>query len=232
MTNTVASTNAADLIPFTGFYTLSSGSGSFLLIDTNFIYSGGVITYEASVTLSTDGAASDKYDFAQYCTFVENVLTVSNGAQTVATATLSNVNSGGIVSMLNGTVKGVAVTGTTPFNPIQIDVFAADYYQALQTPVGTQYVLTFQINADGSVAYRPDTRGDLLPIDVYAYNYAMFVIEFAVNGQTVTFEMGTASGSGRVAGNSANGGMLVSICNITPYPPAQSKAPRELAHAH
>ncbi len=231
MTNTVASTNAADLIPYTGFYALSSGSGSFLLIDTNFIYNNGAITYEASITISTDGVSSDKYDFAQCCTFADNVLTVSNGTSTVASVTLSSVNSGGVVSALSGTVGGVQVTGTTPFNPIEIDVFAAEYYETLQTSGGPVYVAKFRINTDGSIAYRPDDGGDLVPVQLYAYNYAMFVIEFAVAGKTITFEMGTAPGSGRVAGNSANGSMLISIGKVTPYPPMQATPAPQLADA-
>lgn len=231
MTNVVASTNAADLIPFTGFYALSAGSGSFILIDTNLINADGAITYEASITLSLEGTSSGKYDFAACCTFVNNVLTVNNGAQVIASVTLSSVNSGGIVSQLSGTYDGVPVKGSTPFNPIPMDVFATTYYDAIQTTEGAIYVETLKIEPNGAVYYRPDGYGELLPVDAYFYNYAMFVIEFVVAGQKTTLEMGTASGSGRVAGNSNKGGLLVSICNVTPYPPRQSRVHRQLAHA-
>ena len=220
MSNSVTGTNAADLVPFTGYYTLDAGTGSFLLIDTNLIYIDGAISHEASITISADGVSSDTYAFAQCGAFADGVLTVAWDGQTIAQVTLAGNAGNGNITTLNGTVNGATVSAVNPFNPIPMSVFAAEYYDKLEMTTTPLYVAKFRIGADGSVAYNGE-GGELQPVTQYAFNYAMFVIQFAAGGQTVTFEMGTAPGSGRVAGNSANGGMLVSIGKTTKYPPQQ-----------
>lgn len=216
--NPVVSSVAEALVPFTGYYTLSAGSGSFVLVDTNFLYAlvdgAPVLTYKSTITLSLDGVSSAVFDADACCTFESGNLTVAYDGIVAAELYLYNDASNGNVSSLTGTVMGTAVTGSTPFNPIEMQTFATTYYEAVDG--GFQMRLT--INDDYSVWYS-DGTGQPVQIQEYFYNYAMFVVGFEVNGGKQTFEMGTTAGNGRVAGNSANATLFVSVTSSNTYPP-------------
>jgi hypothetical protein len=210
---------AEQLVPFTGYYTLDAGSGSFLLIDTNLLYDGGK-SYEATVTISLDGISSSVYDVDSCCTFLNNTLTVTDdGGRMIAVVYLYASGSGSALSgtiQLSDTMQPTPVTGVSPFGPIELPVFAAGYYEPLLFSASPPYDASslfagpqLVINADYSVSY--GAEGDLVPVPAYTYNYAMFVISFELNGSWNTFEMGTMKACGRVAGNSAKAGLLVSM---------------------
>jgi hypothetical protein len=197
------------------------------LIDTNLIYlnQAGTVTttHEATVTIS-DGKESFVFDSTS-CTFDNNTLTVQTG-ELVASVTLALPTLAGstlIGPSLTGTINNQQVTGTTPFSAIHMSVFAGTYYQPVFIPIDAPLEVkpdaVLEIKDDGSV-WHNDGSG-LVQVDSYSYNFAMFVISFPVQPKpTYTFEMGTAAAYGRVAGNSAKAGLLVSILpsNITPPP--------------
>jgi len=216
--NPVVSSVAESLVPFTGYYTLDAGPGAFLLVDTNYLYAlvdgTPVITYKATITFSLNGTSSAVFDADTCCTFDNGNLTVAYDGITAAQVYLFKDTANGNVSSLTGTVEGTAVTGSTPFNPIEMQVFAAEYFE----PVDGGYQGRLTLNPDYSVWFR-EGSGDFVQVTEYFYNYAMFVIGFTLNGETNTFEMGTTSASGRVAGNSAKAGLFVSITSSNVYPP-------------
>jgi hypothetical protein len=217
-----AANQAQALIPFTGFYTLDAQTGAFVLVDTNYLYQYlaepspstgvGVLNYAATVTVSMDGTHSTVYLVGENCSFDGTTLTLSD----LGSLTFTQNVSGGNVSSVSGMIGGVPVSGSTPFNAIQPAVFAATYYDQIGSTTSGgvttyEYAPRLKINQDGSVYFAAENNGEWTQVLTYAYNFAMFVIEFAFNGGKQTFEMGTASGWGRVAGNAAGGSMLVTI---------------------
>lgn len=228
--NSAGTSTAEQLVPFTGMYTLDAGSGAFFLIDTYLFCSntGGVasMAHTGTVTISMDGISSSVYDCASCCTFDKGNLTITYNSDKIAEVFLYRDYCNGNSSALRGTVQGTAVTGVTPFRPIQLPVFAAEYFETPPPPPAVSPTCppgTIQgrllIKADYSVWYR-EGFGEYVQIDQYLYNFGMFVVEFKLNGAGYAFEMGTAAGYGRVAGNSAKAGLLISICSSTTYPPA------------
>ena len=197
-----------ELITYTGYYALNEFPGGFVLVDTNLIYDFGNRINTATITISIDGVNSSVFAFAGHCSFDGRRLIVrDSGGGEIASLNFYKDPDRGLMSAFTGGIDGMGVSGQTPFNPILLPEFAADYY-----PIG---VPDFQLSMrqDYSVFFRLN-NGDVIRIDEYSYNYAMFVIQFAAGGQTNTFEMGTAMGYGRVAGNSAHAGLLVSIQNV------------------
>lgn len=210
----MASTNPVDLlITYTGYYALDGRPGAFVLVDTNLIYAldgaTAIGTNTATITIAMDDVSSTIYAFDGHCSFDGRTLTVTDDGRLIAS--LNFYKDDNQVSAFSGTIHGDPVTARTPFNPIQLPVFATDYFT-----IGGQDVM-LRIGADYSVFCRLND-GILTRIDEYSYNYAMFVIEFTAGGETNAFEMGTAMGFGRVAGNSARAGLLVSIRQVNREP--------------
>lgn len=206
------------LLPFTGYYTLDSGVGNFLLIDTNLIYmlqdDGPSFVLTATVTLHGDEQPSAVFDFDTCCTFENDNLTVTLQGAKIVDVRLYKDYSNGNSSALEGTIGATKVKGVTPFSPIQLPVFAAKYYDLGGETDQPRLI----IDPDYSLWYRQGSD-EPVQIKTYGYNYAMFVIQFMLNGNLLAFEMGTAHGYGRVAGNAAKGGLLVSVPSFTSYPP-------------
>lgn len=249
MDNSANESAAKRLVPFTGYYTLDAKSGAFLLIDTNSIYQndGGVvtITHTATVTLSTDGIESTAYqvedyppawdiEIPNYCTFDKGELVVVSRGERIVNVHLAKDFSNGSSSALSGNILGWVGRAVTPFSAIHLPMFAGKYYgpisensvatdlssrERLAEPIQAQLV----IEADHSLWYN-DGAG-LAQVNSYSYNYAMFVISFPLPKPEHVLEMGTASGFGRVAGNSAEPGLLVSVLpvktNPAPFPSAE-----------
>jgi hypothetical protein len=224
MSDKPAPTNPVDLlVPFTGFYALEDRPGAFVSIDANLIYLPGpggkpVMTNQASVSICIDGQTVDEFAFSPCCTFDGKILTVTNAGKPVAHLRVFKNYSDGNSSAMIGTIGGHTVHGTTPFSPIHLPVFAGEYY--LKNKDGS-YTPQLTIKPDYSVAYN-DGSG-LVPVPAYVYNYSMFVVEFPPPTPKapakVTLEMGTTSASGKVAGNMANGTLLVTMRKTNVYPP-------------
>lgn len=219
MGNSSNTNTAEQLVPFAGFYTLDTGGGSFFLVDTSFIYQindAGVagITHAATITICMDGKSSSVYDFASCCTFDSGNLTVAGDGKQVADVNLYKDYTNGNISALRGTINGTNVTGVTPFNPVQLQVFATTYSELS----GGTFEGRLKIGADLSVWYRAGSD-DYVQVRSYYYNHAMFTMAFELNGQGYEFEMGTTPGAGRVAGNAAKAGLLLSILSSKSYPP-------------
>ncbi len=212
---------AQAIIPYTGFYTLDAATGTFVLVDTNFAWAAGTKLHSAQVSISTDGDTSTVYTVgSDGCSFEGDTLTIMDGETTVADLTFATVDGATSVS---GTIEGDSVSGSTPFAPIEMAVFAGTYYQQTGSigsgPMTTYlYAPKLMVGADGSLSYAPEDDGKLIPVPNYWYDYAMFVISFGLDGKAITFEMGTSAGWGRVAGDASVGGMLVSIRQNQPVP--------------
>jgi len=224
-------TSAQELIQFTGFYTLDADSGSFVMVDTNSIWLGGDVEYAASITISSDGQTSEIYPLGQNCTYDDGKLVITDpDGSNIADLTLSE---GAGVCSLQGTIRGTAVSGSTPFGPIPLSIWSGTYYRQGKptsdiVPVQYPFAPALQIDADGSMQFAVE-GGSLQPVPSYWYDYGMFVIMFKLEQATsgddtpqkalsYTFEMGTASGWGRVAGDATDGSMLVSIRLNEPAP--------------
>jgi hypothetical protein len=226
MTNGLASESSAQgLVQFTGYYALDAASGAFVMVATDLAWQGidpasPPTTYSATITISTDGKTSQTYALGQDCTFEAGRLKIT-GADGSAIADLIFSEQGRVCSM-QGTIGGNAVAGSTPFGPVQLSTWNGTYYRQSQAPGpngGTHYsyLPAMQIDAGGTVQFAAD-GGELQAVPAYSYDFGMFVIGFMVQGGEQLFEMGTASGWGRVAGNATDGSMLVSLQLDEPVP--------------
>jgi len=221
------------MIPFTGYYTLDAATGAFVMVDSNKRWAvnpaGGdpIVEYTAVVTISPDGQVSNKYPLGVNCAFIDNVLSITDANGDIeATLTFSppTATEGCAVQ---GTIGTTTVSGTTPFAPIELSIWSGTYYaQGKQQQQGGlliyPYTATLEIGTDGTVQF-VDAAGNLSPVPTYSYDYAMFVVAVTLDPanpvtSTHLYEMGTASGWGRVAGNARNGSMLVSIQQQEPIP--------------
>ncbi len=219
---------AQEMVPYTGFYPLNPSAdvpaGAFVLVDTSFsaVSIAGIGTskaYLAQISISTDGKTSTVYTMDD-CTFADSVLTITSGGNPVATLTFASASG---VTSLSGKIGTTTVSGTTPFAPIHLPLWAGTYYQqtgSIGSGPATVYLYApkLQIDAENNVSYAIGNDGVFTPVPNYWYDFAMFVVAFQLDGKTMTFEMGTSAGWGRVAGDADGGGMLVSIQQNQPVP--------------
>jgi hypothetical protein len=222
---------AQALIPFTGFYTLDAATGSFVMVDTNSVWLDGEVEYDAKITISSDGQTSETYPLGPNCKYSDGSLVITDSeGSTIADLALSE--QAGVCS-IQGTIGGTDVAGSTPFGPIPLSIWSGTYYRQGKptsdiSPVQYPFEAALQIEADGTVQFAVE-GGTLQPVPSYWYDYGMFVVIFkleqAASGAdtpqktlSYTFEMGTASGWGRVAGDATDGSMLVSIRLNEPAP--------------
>ncbi|MFJ4144113.1 hypothetical protein [Pseudomonas sp. NPDC089734] len=220
--SSAAQSSVQALIPFTGFYTLDPEIGSFVMVGTDQVTSGASTTYTAKITVSKDGQTSEQFSLGDNCTFSDNTLVISATVPGGTSAKLVFDNSKGI-SSVTGTISNegsvsMSVSGTSPFAPIDLALWSGTYYT--QGPVENKvypYTAMLKINSDGTVYFAADGK-NLTPVQNYSYDYAMFVIALVLDSGLRLFEMGTASGWGRVAGSAENGQMLVSIRLQEPAP--------------
>jgi len=213
------------LIPFTGFYMLDAKISSFIMVDTEqltALNAGGqpVSSYSAIVTLCTDGVTSAQFTLGSNCTFKDKHLVITDPATEGTIASLHFDNSSG-ASSVSGKINDKPVTGSSPFSPIDLALWSGTYYaQGAVDNKKYPYTKTLKIDPDGTV-YFASNGADLKPVKNYTYDYAMFVIGLVLESdptKATLFEMGTASGWGRVAGNAEHGQLLVSIQLQKPVP--------------
>ena len=217
MANGDQQSQAEALIPFTGYYTLDAVSGSFVMVDTTSAWLGAEeIEYAATISISPDGQNSESYALGQECSFADGRLLIAD-AVGVAIADLTFSNEGGPCSV-KGTIEGKEVAGSTPFGPVQLSIWTGTYYQQDPKHPDEPYAYTpmLQIESDGTILFAA-AGGSLEPVSSYWYNYGMFVVSLKP-ALPYMFEMGTAPGWGRVAGNATDGSMLVSIRLQQPGP--------------
>src|SRR4051812_41073170 len=87
---------AQALIQFTGYYTLSSNDGSFVMVDTNSTWiTAGEIQYSADVTISSDGQTSQKYTVGVNCAYNDGQLLITGPDGTTIAQLFFNTNVGG-----------------------------------------------------------------------------------------------------------------------------------------
>lgn len=216
--------SAQALVPFTGYYPLSDVPGAFITVDTSMTSLGGSVSYDASVTISTDGVNSTQYA-AGACQLDGNTLVIADQAGTVASLAFTPTTKGMQVS---GTISGYAgnAQGVSPFAPVDFAVWDGIYYAQLPSllvqgvPTPFVFVPALQVKADAQgnpAVWWASSGAPLQQAASFRYDFAMFVIAFALaDGVEMMFEMGTAAGWGKVAGNAKNGSLLVSIQQQVP----------------
>ena len=216
--------SAQALVPYTGYYPLPSVPGAFVTVDTSMTSSGDTVSYDASVTISTDGLNSTQYA-ASACALDGNTLVITGQAGTVATLAFTPTTGGMQVS---GTITDYAgeAQGMSPFAPVDFSVWDGIYYAQLPSllvqgvPTPFLFVPALQVKADAQGNPSVWWAASGAPLQQAAwlrYDFAMFVIAFALpEGADMMFEMGTAAGWGKVAGNAKNGSLLVSIQQQVP----------------
>lgn len=213
------------LIPFTGFYMLDAKIGSFIMVDTEQLTtldtSGHPVNkYSDTITLCTDGVTSTQFSLGSNCTFKDKHLVITDPTDRHPLADLHFDKSSG-ASSVSGKIHDKHVKGSSPFSPIDLTLWSGTYYtQGTVDNKVYPYTRTLQIDPDGKV-YFAANGADLKPVKNYTYDYAMFVIGLVSESdptKATLFEMGTASGWGRVAGNAEHGQLLVSIQLQEPVP--------------
>jgi hypothetical protein len=213
--------SAQALVPFTGYYTFDAASGAFVMVDTNLIWNGAPQvsqTYDAKITISTDGITSQLYELGNNCTFENGRLTIT-GPDGSTIADLAFTKAQGVCSM-QGTINGKQVAGTTPFGPIDLAMWNGTYYRQSQSPGPNGYTFSpaLKIDADGTVQFAAAEGDPLQMVETYSYDFSMFVVAVTLQGKVQLYEMGTASLWGRVAGNATDGSVLVSLQLQVPAP--------------
>lgn len=215
--------SAQALVPYTGYYPLPNVAGAFITVDTSMKSSGDTVSYDASVTISTDGLNSTQYA-ASACALDGNTLVITGQAGTAATLAFTPTTGGMRVS---GTITGYTgeAQGVSPFAPVDFAVWDGIYYaqipsllvQGVPTPYGFVPALQIKTDGQGNNTVWAGSGGKLEQVAGFRYDFAMFVIAYVpVDGPEVMYEMGTATGWGKVAGNAKNGSMLVSIQQQVP----------------
>ena len=208
--------SAQALVPFTGYYPLSQVAGAFVTIDTNMMLNGTTASYQATVTISVDGQNSTTYT-SDACRFDGNTLVITGQVGPVASLVFTAAAGG---MEMSGTITGYAgeAHAVSPFAPVDISVWYGTYY-AQKAPTGQpphyDFYPVLEVKADeqgNPSVWWTDGTVPMQLITGFAYDFAMFVIAFTPkNHGEVMFEMGTAAGWGRVAGNAKGGQLLVSI---------------------
>lgn len=212
----VSQSSIQGLIKFTGFYMVDSKIGSFVMIDTELVSTSGLATYKATLTVSWDGQTSQQVSLQDNYTFSSDTLVITPTLLGGISATLAFSQNPGFNSVSgtvsNGTAQSLQVSGTSQFMPIELNLWSGTYYaQGAEDNGVYPYAATLQVKGDGTTYYAAD-GASLTQVQDYSYDYAMFVIALILDSGKVTlFEMGTASGWGRVAGNAEHGQLLVSI---------------------
>lgn len=215
--------SAQALVPYTGYYPLPNVPGAFVTVDTNMTSADGSVTYDATVTISTDGINSTQYA-ASACTLDGATLVIAGQTDPVASLTFTAAAGG---TRLDGTIAGYVgpAQGVSPFAPVDFAVWDGIYYaqipsllvQGVPTPYGFVPALQIKTDGQGNNTVWAGSGGTLEQVTGFRYDFAMFVIAYVpVDGPEVMYEMGTATGWGKVAGNAKNGSMLVSIQQQVP----------------
>ncbi|OYO29209.1 hypothetical protein [Janthinobacterium sp. PC23-8] len=217
---------AQALVPYTGYYPLPNVAGAFITVDTSMTSAGGSVSYDASVTISTDGLNSTQYP-ASACALDSNTLVITGQTGTVASLDFTPTTGG---MQVRGTITGYAgqAQGVSPFAPVNFAVWDGIYYaqlpslmvQGVPTPFSFVPALEVKVDAQGNqTVWWASSGAPLQQVAWFRYDFAMFVIAFALaEGAEMMFEMGTAAGWGKVAGNAKSGYMLVSIQQQVPVP--------------
>jgi hypothetical protein len=191
-----SSSDTRALIPFTGYYAISSGSNAFLSIDTSELYITHEITKKITVSLtlpaitinvSLHGETPKSYPFDSSCSFDGKTLIIPN----VLTLDLTRVNEGGPLATLSGTINDASVTGSTYFNPVELPVFSGTY-KSLKTG---EHNLVLRV-ANSFLMFDFESGDGLQNIPVFTYNPAMYVVMFEHAGEKYVLMLGTAARNG------------------------------------
>lgn len=207
------------LLPFNGYYTLSSAKGAFFAIDTNMIVQPNEApTYIIDLLISLDGVKAERFPFSgtfdgtQLIQNTEDVtinLTFNRPVDTYG----PTVNCYGAITLSGN--QQVDVIGNTYNNPIPANLFMGEYYNS---DAPTQKVMIIgpnnSLQYDGGVA-----NGVLKDVSSYIYNMNMYYFSFKQGEKdetSVKIIMGTAAAQGFACNNiSVTGSDVVSRSLLT-----------------
>lgn len=192
---TTAPGDVAALVPFTGYYSLNTDttSGAFLSIETLEVYSNNSMSAFITITVSLDGShvLSSSFNTFPGASFDGKTLNLPN----VLTVDLVRQYAAGQLVALSGIVflpglppgppvNPVPVVGSTCFNPVELPVYAGNYYSTLTK----ELVLTV---ASSSLTF--DSGSGMQPVTTFAYDPEMYVVIFAdpATGDEYALMMGT-----------------------------------------
>jgi hypothetical protein len=217
------STDAAALVPFSGYYGLDNAPNAFFSIDTsqhgiNYRYSPH-ITISLSVPVITinvcvDGVTSQSYEFDDGGSFDGTTLIIPQAQLNIV---LTREYLSGQLVAASGTIQGISVSGSTYLNPVELAAFAARY-----TSVKTNTtVLTLGSPSAWSSSLEFDSGSGLQNVEFYTYNPSMYVIEFLVSTVPYVLMLGTQGPCGRVCfitSTTASGETTQDFAVTTPSP--------------
>lgn len=204
-----ASSDAALLMSFNGFYTLQNAPGAFFAIDTNIFVNSTAKTQinDVALLVSLDGTTSFRFPFTG--TFDGTLLKQKSnelGGLDIELTFIRTDGANGIIASCSGTLSmkskpSVNISGTTYNNPIPISLFNGNYCVKLQDTTGGMSVIAMQI-LDAKIMYDYGTNGaHLQEVPTYCYNLNMYFFTFKKDTQSISLIMGTAAAGGFACNN-------------------------------
>lgn len=184
--------DAAALVPFTGYYGINTAPGAFLSIDTSVVYINVQLTQRITLNLSfptitvrvsLNGTTCQSYPFEGGASFDGKTLVIPD----VLSVDLTREYQAGAVVALSGTIAGNLAAGSTYFNPVELPVFMGTYKNVATGATA----LTV---ASSSLMF--DSGGGLENVPVFAYNPAMYVVQFTTASVPYVLMLGTSPGQG------------------------------------
>lgn len=207
------------LVPFTGYYSMSIAPGAFLSIDTTDVPSSTQPIFPVptsptiTVSVSMDGKTSSTYPFTGSASFDGSTLHIPDGK--IKLQLTRNYDDGRLVSF-TGTIDSKTVNGSTYYNPVPLSAFVGDYFdadtgkQALSIKSDSSIMFDFSIFSGG---------GKLQQVESHTYTPAMFVLAFTgSDGTKFILMLGTAGKSG-LACSIQGGGIPRFAVSILPLSP-------------
>ena len=196
--------DCSKLLLFTGYYPLNVQSsvkkGAFISIDTTIHRSMSKfmpLNYATvKISISLDGQHSTSYGYDFQCSFENNTLIIPDVLELKFTRTYDEgvlVNVSGVITNSN-----TPISGSTRFNPVQLETFVGDYYDITTNGGQQQKTKVLSVKSETEIMFDYGSgTGKLSPVDKYTYNPAMYVMLFTgANGTKYTLMMGTAGEMG------------------------------------
>lgn len=196
------------LVPFNGYYTLSTAPGAFFAIDANVYVSNGGQNKTCLITfyLSLDGKTSSSYPFSSG-TFTNNTLQMNDQGVNLDLS-FTRLSNQACTASLQGTITigtnpAVLVNGSTYNNPIESSLFQGTYYLPEKIfldpgkPASTVMLKVMEIGPNDTLYYDYGAGNeDLKLVDAYVYNMNMYYFKFPQGEGNAQLIMGTAGSLG------------------------------------
>lgn len=196
------------LVPFNGYYSLTTAPGAFFAIDANVYVSNGGQNKTCLITfyLSLDGKTSSSYPFSTG-TFTNNTLQMNDQGVNLD-LNFTRLSNQACTASLQGTITigtnpAVPVNGSTYNNPIESSLFQGTYYLPEKIfldpgkPASTVMLKVMEIGPNDTLYYDYGAGNeDLKLVDAYVYNMNMYYFKFPQGQGNAQLIMGTAGSLG------------------------------------